>query len=267
MPARERGAAGEEGAAELLHARAVRGGGPDERSSTPAHLRPEPLGRAPTAHLVAQGAGRVRARAAARRPRARTTAATRSERRRQRPRTASPPSATRSTTGQVDADSHRPPARRRASCRSTRSTSCIDLRRDARPRAASVLPAVPGGDLQHALGDAPTSSPSPPLTRGRAGEADFQTIEARMTEGHPCFVANSGRLGFGVAEYLRYAPEAAEPVRLRVGRRPPRRARRSPRPPGSTTRRYFAGELGLGDARALRLQDGGARPRPRRLPT
>lgn len=35
-----------------------------------------------------------------------------------------------------------------------------------------------------------------------------------MTEGHPCFVANNGRLGFGVHEYLAYAPEAASPVRL-----------------------------------------------------
>lgn len=30
-----------------------------------------------------------------------------------------------------------------------------------------------------------------------------------MTEGHPCFVANNGRLGFGVDEYRAYAPEAA----------------------------------------------------------
>ncbi|MFD1084307.1 IucA/IucC family protein [Micromonospora andamanensis] len=45
-------------------------------------------------------------------------------------------------------------------------------------------------------------------------EADFQTIETSMTEGHPCFVANNGRLGFGVDEYHRYAPEAAQPVRL-----------------------------------------------------
>ncbi|MEU7847920.1 IucA/IucC family siderophore biosynthesis protein [Micromonospora parva] len=45
-------------------------------------------------------------------------------------------------------------------------------------------------------------------------EADFQTIETSMSEGHPCFVANNGRLGFGVDEYHRYAPEAAAPVRL-----------------------------------------------------
>ncbi|MGW0218074.1 IucA/IucC family protein [Micromonospora chokoriensis] len=45
-------------------------------------------------------------------------------------------------------------------------------------------------------------------------EADFQTIETSMTEGHPCFVANNGRLGFGVDEYHSYAPEAAAPIRL-----------------------------------------------------
>ncbi|MFI7594415.1 IucA/IucC family protein [Micromonospora sp. NPDC049359] len=44
--------------------------------------------------------------------------------------------------------------------------------------------------------------------------ADFQTIETSMTEGHPCFVANNGRLGFGVDEYHRYAPEASTPVSL-----------------------------------------------------
>ncbi|MEW2161993.1 IucA/IucC family siderophore biosynthesis protein [Streptomyces sp. NPDC007084] len=45
-------------------------------------------------------------------------------------------------------------------------------------------------------------------------DAGFQAIETGMTEGHPCFVANNGRLGFGVHEYLAYAPEAANPVRL-----------------------------------------------------
>ncbi|MER6093628.1 IucA/IucC family protein [Streptomyces bluensis] len=42
----------------------------------------------------------------------------------------------------------------------------------------------------------------------------FQAIESGMTEGHPCFVANNGRLGFGVHEYLSYAPETASPLRL-----------------------------------------------------
>ncbi|MFJ7202923.1 IucA/IucC family protein [Streptomyces sp. NPDC098789] len=44
--------------------------------------------------------------------------------------------------------------------------------------------------------------------------SSFQDIETGMTEGHPCFVANNGRLGFGVHEFLSYAPEAAGPVHL-----------------------------------------------------
>ncbi|WP_037619083.1 IucA/IucC family protein [Streptomyces aureus] len=44
--------------------------------------------------------------------------------------------------------------------------------------------------------------------------AGFQAVETGMTEGHPCFVANNGRLGFGVGDYLAYAPETASPVRL-----------------------------------------------------
>ncbi|MEU4426549.1 GNAT family N-acetyltransferase [Actinoplanes sp. NPDC024001] len=45
--------------------------------------------------------------------------------------------------------------------------------------------------------------------------ADFQTIEAAMTEGHPGFVANNGRIGFGLRDHSAYAPEAGSPVRLR----------------------------------------------------
>ncbi|MFF3962444.1 IucA/IucC family protein [Streptomyces griseorubiginosus] len=57
------------------------------------------------------------------------------------------------------------------------------------------------------------------LTKPRVPVAElarrsFQDIETGMTEGHPCFVANNGRLGFGVHEYLSYAPETASPVRL-----------------------------------------------------
>ncbi|MGK5498476.1 IucA/IucC family protein [Streptomyces sp. URMC 125] len=53
-----------------------------------------------------------------------------------------------------------------------------------------------------------------PVTAEELAGADFQAIETGMTEGHPCFVANNGRLGFGAHEYLAYAPEAASPVRL-----------------------------------------------------
>ncbi len=45
--------------------------------------------------------------------------------------------------------------------------------------------------------------------------ADFQTIEVAMTEGHPGFVANNGRIGFGLRDHAAYAPEADSPVRLR----------------------------------------------------
>ncbi|MDN3522211.1 GNAT family N-acetyltransferase [Halomonas ramblicola] len=45
-------------------------------------------------------------------------------------------------------------------------------------------------------------------------EADFQTLEAAMTEGHPVFVANNGRLGFDAVDYHAYAPEAAAPITL-----------------------------------------------------
>lgn len=44
--------------------------------------------------------------------------------------------------------------------------------------------------------------------------ADFQTVESSMTEGHPCFVANNGRIGFDARDYLAYAPEAATPINL-----------------------------------------------------
>ncbi|MFF9215559.1 IucA/IucC family protein [Streptomyces viridosporus] len=54
----------------------------------------------------------------------------------------------------------------------------------------------------------------PPVTSAELARSDFQTVETGMTEGHPCFVANNGRLGFGVHEYLAYAPETAHPVKL-----------------------------------------------------
>ncbi|MEW1775011.1 IucA/IucC family siderophore biosynthesis protein [Streptomyces sp. NPDC086777] len=54
----------------------------------------------------------------------------------------------------------------------------------------------------------------PQVTAAELAGSGFQAIEAGMTEGHPCFVANNGRLGFGVHEYLSYAPETARPVRL-----------------------------------------------------
>ena len=38
-------------------------------------------------------------------------------------------------------------------------------------------------------------------------DADFQTTEAAMTEGHPGFLANNGRIGFGLSDFRTWAPE------------------------------------------------------------
>ncbi|MEG0055170.1 MULTISPECIES: IucA/IucC family protein [Hafnia] len=43
-------------------------------------------------------------------------------------------------------------------------------------------------------------------------DADFQTLEGAMMEGHPAFVANNGRIGFDAFDYQAYAPEAAAPI-------------------------------------------------------
>jgi len=45
-------------------------------------------------------------------------------------------------------------------------------------------------------------------------DCSFQGIEHAMTEGHPCFVANNGRIGFDGEDYLKYAPEANEPFKI-----------------------------------------------------
>ncbi|MFK0003219.1 IucA/IucC family protein [Paenarthrobacter sp. NPDC090522] len=52
------------------------------------------------------------------------------------------------------------------------------------------------------------------VTGGFDVAADFQAIEHSMTEGHPCFVANNGRLGFGISDYHAFAPETGAVVRL-----------------------------------------------------
>ena len=44
--------------------------------------------------------------------------------------------------------------------------------------------------------------------------ADYQTIEAAMTEGHPAFVANNGRIGYGLDDFSAFAPETGSRVRL-----------------------------------------------------
>lgn len=43
---------------------------------------------------------------------------------------------------------------------------------------------------------------------------DLQLIEQSMIEGHPCFVANSGKIGFDSSDFYRYAPESGQPISL-----------------------------------------------------
>ena len=44
--------------------------------------------------------------------------------------------------------------------------------------------------------------------------ANYQDFEAAMTEGHPGFVANNGRLGFNTYDYRAYAPETGSAFRI-----------------------------------------------------
>ena len=72
-----------------------------------------------------------------------------------------------------------------------------------------------------------------------------------MTEGHPCFVANNGRLGFGVHEYLSYAPETASPVRLVWLAAHRDRATFTRRCRARLRRRFVRARAGRGDPRPL----------------
>ena len=44
--------------------------------------------------------------------------------------------------------------------------------------------------------------------------ATYQQIEQAMMAGHPCFIANNGRIGFDAHDYPAFAPEAANPFTL-----------------------------------------------------
>lgn len=52
------------------------------------------------------------------------------------------------------------------------------------------------------------------LTAKELAVSDYQVIEQAMMAGHPCFIANNGRIGFDSADYRQYAPEAADPFAL-----------------------------------------------------
>lgn len=69
-------------------------------------------------------------------------------------------------------------------------------------------------EISSTLAGTAYKSTKPPVTSAELAHAGFQAIETGMTEGHPCFVANNGKLGFGVDEFRAYAPEAASDIHL-----------------------------------------------------
>ncbi|GLX37155.1 IucA/IucC family protein [Streptomyces lavendulae] len=79
--------------------------------------------------------------------------------------------------------------------------------------SAEVLP-VYLEEISSTLAGSGYKYTKPQVSSAVLAKSSFQDIETGMTEGHPCFVANNGRLGFGVHEYLSYAPETASPVHL-----------------------------------------------------
>ncbi|WKU06256.1 IucA/IucC family siderophore biosynthesis protein [Micromonospora sp. HUAS LYJ1] len=89
---------------------------------------------------------------------------------------------------------------------------CLELR-GALGLTDQVLP-VYLEEITSTLAGAAFKLTRPAVSADELARADFQAIESGMTEGHPCFVANNGRIGFGIHEYHAYAPEAGRPVRL-----------------------------------------------------
>ncbi|MFD0820056.1 IucA/IucC family protein [Micromonospora zhanjiangensis] len=89
---------------------------------------------------------------------------------------------------------------------------CLELR-GALGLTDAVLP-VYLEEITATLAGAAYKLGKPSVTAGELAGADFQAVETGMTEGHPCFLANNGRIGFGVHDHHRHAPEAAAPVRL-----------------------------------------------------
>lgn len=53
-----------------------------------------------------------------------------------------------------------------------------------------------------------------PLTAKDLTVASYADVEHAMTAGHPCFIANSARIGFDAVDYQNYSPEAAKPLSL-----------------------------------------------------
>ncbi|HEX8015765.1 MAG TPA: IucA/IucC family siderophore biosynthesis protein [Flavobacterium sp.] len=52
------------------------------------------------------------------------------------------------------------------------------------------------------------------LTSKDLTKASYADVEHAMIAGHPCFIANSARIGFDAVDYQNYSPEAAAPLSL-----------------------------------------------------
>lgn len=69
-------------------------------------------------------------------------------------------------------------------------------------------------ELSATLAAASAKAAQPSPSAEQLLDASFQQTEAAMTEGHPAFIANNGRIGFGLSDYLKYAPERGSTLRL-----------------------------------------------------
>ncbi len=137
---------------------------------------------------------------------------------------------------QIDADSitrHRDGTSTATWTRWTSSSSCATP--SGSPRRDP--PGLPGGDHLHAGRHRVQAGPGRAERRRAGRRRTSRPSRPAMTEGHPCFVANNGRLGFGVDEYHRYAPEAAAPGAAGLAGRAPRPLDVQQRAPTSTTTR------------------------------
>lgn len=105
----------------------------------------------------------------------------------------------------------------------TRTVDGVPAPLDALALVAELQPAlgIPDALLATYLEELAATLAAAALKEHRGGpsaeqlvHAGFQEIEGAMTEGHPGFVANAGRIGFGVDDVHAYAPESGADVRL-----------------------------------------------------
>ncbi|MFI2103660.1 GNAT family N-acetyltransferase [Isoptericola sp. NPDC019693] len=91
---------------------------------------------------------------------------------------------------------------------STLAAACAKRDREL----SGAAPQVP--ELRSALVPARVGDGTDEADDDRRRADAFQAAEAAMTEGHPGFLANNGRIGFSLDDYRAYAPERGERLRL-----------------------------------------------------